>query len=52
MAKKSSVINVAVLGDAKKLKKTLDGAEKRVGKFSDKVGKSMKVAGAASARSV
>ena len=47
MAKKSSVINVAVLGDAKKLKKTLDGAEKRVGKFSDKVGKSMKVAGAA-----
>ena len=47
MAKKSSVINVAVLGDAKKLKKTLDGAEQRVGKFSDKVGKSMKFAGAA-----
>lgn len=47
MAKKSSIINVAVLGDAKKLKKTLDGAEKRVGKFSDKVGKSMKIAGAA-----
>ncbi len=47
MAKKSSIINVAVLGDAKKLKKTLDGAEKRVGTFSNSVGKSMKFAGAA-----
>ncbi len=43
---KSAVINVAILGDAKKLNKALKGAEKRVGKFSGAVGKSMKAAAA------
>ena len=41
MPKKSSVINVAITGDAKKLKKTLDTAERRVGAFSDNVGQSI-----------
>ena len=41
MVKKSSVINVAITGDAKKLKKTLDGAERRVGAFSTNVGQSI-----------
>jgi len=43
---KSAIINVAILGDAKKLNKALAGAEKRVGKFSGKVGKSMKAVSA------
>ena len=41
MAKKSSVINVAITGDAKKLKTALDTAERRVGSFSSNVGETM-----------
>ena len=34
MAKKSAVINVAVLGDAKKLKKALDDGSTSIGNFT------------------